>query len=428
MNLELVTIGDELLLGFTVDTNAAHLARELASIGVRITRRATVGDDPQVIAIAVREALGRSGAVITTGGLGPTADDRTKPVIASIFGRDMKIDEDILNALEQRWLKRFGNPLPISNRQQAQVPVGATILNNRHGSAPGIWLEDSRGWVAMLPGVPREMRGMLEDTLMPLVRDRMNASGGASTVVRSRTLRTANIAESALADRLGELAGGVNGLPLAYLPGNDGVDLRLTADGLAPIEADKALAAAAKLVHEKVGAFVYGEGEDDLAAIVLAECSAHQHTVAVAESCTGGLLGARLTAIPGSSAVFHGGIIAYDNTVKTRDLGVSESTIAEHGAVSEQVARAMAAGVRARFGTSIGIGITGVAGPDGGTPEKPVGTVWVATDIDGDVNAVKGVLAGNRNEIRFRASQVALDRIRRAYLRQTLGEAWTTRA
>jgi nicotinamide-nucleotide amidase len=172
--IEVVTIGDELLLGFTVDTNAAHLARELASVGVEIVQRATVGDDADDIARVVGDALERAGAVITTGGLGPTSDDRTKPAIAAIFGREMRLDEEPLAWLERRWTQRFNSPLPIANRQQAMIPEGARKLTNNHGSAPGIWLEDDRGrWVAMLPGVPREMRGMLADTLLPLVRERV---------------------------------------------------------------------------------------------------------------------------------------------------------------------------------------------------------------------------------------------------------------
>ena len=191
MNLEIVTIGDELLLGFTIDTNAAHIAREFAGLGIRVVRRATVGDDAESIASAVQEALGRTGAVITTGGLGPTADDMTKPAIAAIFGKSMVMDDEILANLEARWLKRFGHELPPSNRQQAMVPEAATILANRHGSAPGIWLEDDqRRWVAMLPGVPREMRGMIADTILPLLRDRVGAD---ATVIRSRTVRTANV-------------------------------------------------------------------------------------------------------------------------------------------------------------------------------------------------------------------------------------------
>ena len=286
MNLEIVTIGDELLLGFTIDTNAAHLARELAGLGIRIVRRTTVGDEPEGITTAIREALERTGAVITTGGLGPTADDRTKPAIAEIFGRDMVLDAAILENLEQRWLKRFGVAMPESNRQQAMVPEGATILANRHGSAPGIWLEDAHGrWVAMLPGVPREMRGMLADTLLPRLRERVPVGGA---VVRSRTLRTANISESALADRLGELGRGVDGFSLAFLPGIDGVDLRLTSGAYPADETDRRLDEAAARLRERVGRYVYGDGDADLAALMLAQCIERQATIAVAESCTGG--------------------------------------------------------------------------------------------------------------------------------------------
>lgn len=425
MNLEIVTIGDELLLGFTIDTNAAHLAGEFAALGVRIVRRTTCGDDADAIRDAVQQALDRTGAVITTGGLGPTADDQTKPAIASIFGRGMVMDETILANLEARWQKRFGHALPVSNRQQALVPEHCTILENRHGSAPGIWLEDERGrWVAMLPGVPREMRGMLADTILPRLRDRLPQNG---PVVRARTLRTANIAESALADRLGDLARGVDGLSLAYLPGNDGVDLRLTSYDSPAAETERALRAAADKVREKVGRFVYGEGDDDLAALMLAEAGGRGDTMAVAESCTGGLLGMRLTAVPGSSRVFVGGTIAYANEVKIRELGVDAAVIESQGAVSEAVARAMATGARLRFGSSIGIGITGIAGPDGGSAEKPVGTVWVAVDWPGELRAARAVLPGDRGEIRWRASQLALDQLRKLYARDEDATGWTAR-
>lgn len=427
MDLELVTIGDELLLGFTIDTNSAHLAREFAAIGVRISRRSTVGDDPDVIAMAVREALDRTGAVITTGGLGPTADDRTKPVIGGLFGRTMVMDDAILASLQKRWLQRFGVALPVSNRQQAMVPSDAVILTNNHGSAPGIWLEDLAGrWVAMLPGVPREMRGMLADTLLPRVRDRMTASSQSeATVVRSRTLRTANIAESALADRLGDLAAGVNGLSLAFLPGNDGVDLRITVNGVPSAEAERQLTDAAVLIEAKVANFIYGHEQDDMASIVLALCAQRKATVAVAESCSGGLLGSRFTAIPGSSAIFQGGVISYHNDSKTRDLGVDPDTLKRVGAVSEETVRAMAAGVRRRFNTDIGLAITGIAGPGGGTPEKPVGTVWVAVDIAGDVEATRAIMPGDRNEMRYRSTQLVLDRLRRALIKAPASTGWT---
>lgn len=423
MNLEIVTIGDELLLGFTIDTNAAHIARELAAIGIRIVHRTTIGDDADHIAAAVQDALKRTGAVITTGGLGPTADDRTKPAIARVFGREMVLDAEILSSLEARWLKRFGQAMPVSNRQQATVPIGATILENRHGSAPGIWLENELGhWAAMMPGVPREMRGMLSDTLLPRLRA-LVPSGGR--VVRSLTLRTANISESAVADRMGELAGGISGLSLAYLPGADGVDLRVTSDVLNDAETTIALNAAAAQIREKVGRYIYGENSDDLAELMLAACKAQNQTIAVAESCTGGLVGARLTAIPGSSAVVQGGVIAYANDVKIQALGVSAADIQRYGAVSEPVARAMATGIRLKFGTTIGLSVTGIAGPDGGTPEKPVGTVWVAVDFNGEVHAVRAVLPGDRNEIRYRAAQLVLDRLRRVFSQESNTEAWT---
>ena len=202
LRVELITIGDELLLGFTLDTNAAHIARTLAEAGVEVVRRTTVGDEADVIASAVREALERTGAVITTGGLGPTSDDLTKPSIAKIFGRKMVLDEEIAAALERRWLARFpGGKFPTTNRSQAEIPEGAGILTNRHGSAPGIWLEDEkRRWVAMIPGVPREMRGMLAEEVLPHIRALMSDTESA---VISGTLRTTGIAESAIAEILG---------------------------------------------------------------------------------------------------------------------------------------------------------------------------------------------------------------------------------
>lgn len=415
MDIEIVTIGSELLLGFTIDTNAAHLARELAALGVSISRRTTVPDDAGSIASAVRAALDRSGAVITTGGLGPTSDDFTKPAIAALFGREMLLDERILEGLRRLWRER-GRPgeLPVANHQQAMVPRGARVLENRHGSAPGIWLEDEHGrWVAMLPGVPGEMRGMLADTLLPLVRERLAAAGAARTVVRSRTIRTTGIAESIVAERLGDVAREAAELPVAYLPGLRGLDLRLTARDLPPDEADAALERGIGLLRARVGRFVYGEGDDDLAAVVLERCRARGLRIALAESCTGGLLGARLTAIPGSSDVLVGGIVAYANEVKETLLDVPHEMIAEHGAVSEPVVRRMAAGARRRLGAGLGIAITGIAGPGGGTAEKPVGTVWIAIDVGHDSRAVRTLFVGDREEIRERAAQSALEMVRR---------------
>lgn len=407
--VEVVTIGDELLLGFTIDTNAAHLARALASIGMHIVRRTTVGDTPDEIATAVREALDRTGAVITTGGLGPTSDDLTKQSIAAIFGRSMHLDEAHVAWMEERWRTRFGRPLPASNKQQAMIPDGARKLENNHGSAPGIWLEDERGrWVAMLPGVPREMRGMLADTLLPLLRERVTAD----QVVRSLTLRTVGIGESALADRIDAMEGGPLGVTLAYLPSIAGVDLRLTVRDIPNDEANVRLDAAAARLRERVGSAIYGEDDVDLAAVILDLCRARGMTIGVAESCTGGLLGARLTAISGSSDVVRGGVIAYHNDLKRGLLGVDAPVLEEHGAVSEPVVRQMAAGARTAAQSTIGLAITGVAGPTGGTPEKPVGTVWIAADMNGDVETKLLKLWGDRDEIRQRSAQWTLDLLR----------------
>lgn len=415
MNIEIVTIGDELLLGYTIDTNGAHLARELAAIGVEVVRRTSVRDDAGEIASVVRDALERTGAVITTGGLGPTSDDMTKPSIAALFGRELRVDEGLLTQLEARWRARFDRPLPASNLQQVAIPDGATVLPNAHGSAPGIWIEDERGrWVAILPGVPREMRGMLADALMPRLRERLSAAGGVPKVVRSRTLRTTAIAESALADRLGDVAPALGGLTLAFLPGQEGVDLRLTARGMTADDADAALAHGLALLRDRIGTHVYGEGSVDLASVVLDRCRAANQTIATAESCTGGLLGARLTAIAGSSDVVLGGVIAYANEVKIDQLGVAEHDLATAGAVSEPVARQMARGARERFGATIAIAITGVAGPGGGSLEKPVGTVWIAVDAEGrEPVAHRSVFIGDRSEIRYRSAQFALELVRR---------------
>ncbi len=410
-----MTIGDELLLGFTIDTNAAHLARELAAIGVEIVHRTTVGDSADDIADAVEAALDRTGAVITTGGLGPTSDDMTKPSIAALFGRKMIRDEAILEALKARWAKyrRLG-PFPESNVAQAMIPEGATIISNQHGSAPGIWLEDAAGrWVAMLPGVPREMKGMLADELLPMVVRRMESLGGAPTVIKSRTLRTTGIAESALADQLGDLARGFDGLSLAFLPSVDSVDLRLTTRGLTADAADAALAVGTLKLREAAGRYVYGEDGADLAEVVLDACRRRGVTISVAESCTGGLLGARLTAVAGSSDVFIGGILSYDNSVKREWLSVSDGDLENHGAVSEEVAATMARSVREKMKTDIGISTTGVAGPGGGTAAKPVGMVWVAIDgIGTQARCLR--LFGTREEVRQRTVQAALDMVRRS--------------
>ncbi len=413
--VELVTIGDELLLGFTIDTNAAHLSRTLAASGFEVVRRTTVGDEAGKIADAVREGLDRTGAVITTGGLGPTNDDLTKPAIAELFGREMRLDAAIAEELERRWRARFPTSVfPTSNRAQAEIPSGARILANRHGTAPGIWLEDDRGrWVAMLPGVPREMRGMVEEELLPI----MTKLGGGGNPIVSGTLRTTGIAESAIADLLGkEFLGArdteLGALPLAYLPGVAGVDLRVTVRGMPLAPAHRLVKQAIAKLRGRLSAYVYGEDDADLAGVVLDECRIRGLTLAVAESCTGGMLGERITSVPGSSDVFLGGVIAYANEIKRDALGVRQADIDSFGAVSETVALQMAYGVRERTGSDIGVSITGIAGPGGGSVEKPVGLIWVAVHHT-DGKARRFHAGGDRAEIRQRAVQAALEMLRR---------------
>jgi nicotinamide-nucleotide amidase len=305
--------------------------------------------------------------------------------------------------------------MPESNRQQAMIPSGATKLVNRHGSAPGIWLEDERGrWVAMLPGVPREMRGMLADTLLPLIRERL---GTERRVVRSRTLRTTGIGESHIADLVTRISDDITDVELAYLPNADGTDLRVTVRGLPHDEAEVRLTAAAERLRSVVASYIYGEDAIELADVVLSLCREKGVSIGVAESCTGGLLGARLTAIPGSSDVVRGGVIAYHDDIKRQMLGVPPELIVEHGAVSEPVVRAMATGARKATNVDAALAITGIAGPGGGTEEKPVGLVWIALDYRGEVESRRFMMLGDRAEIRHRSAQAAMEMLRQRLAR-----------
>jgi nicotinamide-nucleotide amidase len=334
----------------------------------------------------------------------------TKRVAAELYGVPLVTDQTYLRRLEERW-QRLGRPgpMPEANKTQAEVPAGATILPNPRGTAPGLWLEDARGVVALLPGVPHEMRAMAVTEVAPRIAAR--AEPGRTTVWR--TLRTTGISESAVADRVGPLENALAPLTVAYLPSFDGVDLRITAWRMDPDEAQGRLAAAAARVRSAVAEGCYGEGEADLAAVVLDRCRERDVRLAVAESCTGGLVGARLTAVPGASTVFAGGVIAYDDRVKTRDLAVPPEALQAHGAVSEPVVRGMADGVRRRFDVAGAIAVSGIAGPEGGTADKPVGTVWLCAVADERVRTAQVRFPGDRGEVRTRAAQAALELMRR---------------
>lgn len=402
--IEVVTIGHELLLGHTLDTNSAYAGQRLADAGVRVVRRTSVGDNPADIAEAVGSALDRTGWVLTTGGLGPTRDDITKHVVSELLGMPLAFDEAIWAELLARW-QRIGRIPSDSNRTQAMVPRGATVLPNRWGTAPGLWIPSPRGTVIMLPGVPHEMRNLLDHEVVPRLLDQ----GGG--VIRSRTVRTAGVPESVLGERLDPLEAELAPLSLAYLPDVAGVDLRLTAWQLPASEADARLAAGVARLREVAGQWIYGEGDDDLAAVLLAAARAAGRRIAVAESCTGGLLGGRITAIPGSSDCFLGGVIAYHDAVKTELLGVEAELIARHGAISGEVAEAMVRGVAERTGADLALSITGIAGPAGGSEEKPVGTVWFGVWDCNKVTSVRVGFPGTRFEIRARAVQAGLGKL-----------------
>ena len=419
MDCELLTVGTELVLGLTVDTNAADLGRALAAAGVRVLRRTSVPDDHEPIRDAVRAALGRTGLLIVSGGLGPTRDDLTKRAVAEVLGKSLRHDPAILAHLEDLYRRRGIARMPESNRSQADVPEGATVRENQWGTAPGLWLEDREGRVVvLLPGVPAEMRGLLEHEVIPRLRQRIADADakapGAAPVVRSRVLRTTGIAESALADLVGDPARLLPpSVTLAWLPSFDGTDLRLTAWRLPAADADAALEAGVEALRPKLGAACYAEGENDLAAVVLDLLAAQGARLATAESCTGGLIGERLTSIAGSSRVYRGGIVAYDDDVKLHLLGVSAETLVAHGAVSEAVAREMAAGAARVLETDAALAVTGIAGPTGAVPGKPVGTVWIAVSWRGGLRAFTHVLPGSRDAVRRRAAQWALDYLRR---------------
>ena len=391
--LEIVTIGDELLLGETVDHNSAWLGRRLAAEGIRVARRATVGDDEDAIAAAVREALDRTGTVLCTGGLGPTPDDLTRPAVARLFGRRLLLDPALLEALRARFRAR-GLEMPEINRTQAEVPEGATIFPNPYGTAPGLALQDERGRLAiLLPGVPRELHAIVAQHVIPFLRARWRMR---SRPIRHRVLRTTGIPESALAERIAPLLPQLAPLRVAFLPDPTGVDLRITSWGELDAEAaDRALDTAEALLRPALGHHLYGRDDEDLADAaveVVAECGPEE----------------RLTDRPGASAYFHAAVVAYADAAKETILGVRRATLAAHGAVSEATAREMLDGVRRLTGTETAIAVTGIAGPGGGSPEKPVGTVWIAAAAGTATDARLHRFGGDRTEIRERAAQAAL--------------------
>ena len=420
MDAEILTVGTELVLGFTVNGNAAVMGAMLAEAGVRVRRIVAVTDEPALIEDAVRAALDRAGTVIICGGLGPTKDDLTRESVAKVFGKTLRRDDAIVERLRGWYQRRGITQMPEANLVQADVPEGATILQNELGTAPGLWIEQDGKLAVLLPGVPKELKALMQEKVVPRLIKRMEDHAVRAThyvprtTTKSRTLRTTSIGESNIADMLGDYQPKIGeGVSLAFLPSTAGTDLRLTAWDLPEGEADQRLARAVDWLRSKIDGKSYGEGDTDLASVVLEKLGEQGVKLATAESCTGGLLGARLSAVPGASKVYLGGVVAYDNDVKLHFLGVSADDLASHGAVSETVARQMARGIARSTGAEAAIAITGIAGPDGGSDEKPVGTVWFGIVWKDTERAFTLVLPGDREDVRGRAAQYALDYLRR---------------
>ena len=404
---EIVTIGTEMLLGDLVDTNTAWLSARLATLGVGVYRHTTVGDNRDRIAEALKEAALRAALVITTGGLGPTSDDLTNEVLADVTDREM-VEYPEARAHIDEMFRRFGREPTANNYKQAVFPEGTTLIPNPQGTAMGALLEADGTLFATLPGVPSEMKGMFEETLEPLIRNRTEGS------IVSKTLWFAGIGESALAEQVQDFLDATDPT-VAPLAGQGKVRLRITTRAATPEEAEKRMAPVEREILARLGDYYFGEGDETLESAVGRLLKENGATLALAESCTGGLLAKRLTDVAGSSAYFKEGLVTYSNESKERLLGVPKEMLLEHGAVSEIVARKMADGVRKLAGSDYGLSVTGIAGPDGGTEEKPVGLVFIGlSDSEGtfaerlDLSA----WARSREAIRERSANRALDLLR----------------
>lgn len=410
---EVISVGTELLLGDIVNANAAHIGRELARVGIDCLRHVCVGDNEERIARAIEESLGRADAVILTGGLGPTQDDVTREAIARVTGRRLLADDAIAARIRERF-RRMGRDMPESNLRQAEVPEGATPIDGI-GTAPGLIVEHGGRVIYAVPGVPAEMREMVARIVLADLQER---AGGRTPIV-SRVVRTAGLAESAVADALAPLWGRVPaGATIAFLAGGGEVRVRITVKAPDEESAAALLDDVEREVRAALGPAVMGTGDETLEVVAGRLLRERGWTVACAESLTGGLLGARITQVPGASEYFRGSVVAYATEVKRDVLGVDAHVLADHGPVSAETAAAMARGARGRLGADVGLALTGVAGPT--ELGAPVGTVFLA--VDGPIGAaVRGLrLPGDRETIRTLAAAAALNLLR-LYLLEAAG-------
>jgi len=420
MKAHLLTIGDELLIGQTTNTNAAWLGERLSRMGVEVERTVTVGDDPDRMREELDRSARRARLLLLTGGLGPTHDDVTREVVADYFDAPLRTDDDILSRI-RRYYERRGRQMPSSGPKLAQVPEGFSVLDNPVGAAVGLWGEravhGAERLVGLLPGVPDEMKGIFKGAVQPRLERQSDLQD-----VAHRTLVTSGIAESELQERLGDLSELLDEtLHLAYLPSTSGVRLRLTAANADPATAAERLDRLEAHIRDRAGLHVIGTGDVTLEEVLGDQLRAAGRTIASAESATGGLIGHRLTGVSGSSDYYLGSVVAYANAVKQSVLGVEAETLAEYGAVSEPVAVQMAEGVRDRLDADVGVATTGIAGPKGGTEEKPVGTVWLGYADDVRSRAVKQQFVEDRSLNKELFASAALDLVRREQAQRERG-------
>ncbi len=411
MNAEIIAIGSEMLTPFRTDTNSLFLTARLNELGVNVVRKTVVGDDQPRLTEAIAQAWERSGIVMTIGGLGPTADDLTRECAAAVLGRALKSDAAIAEWLVARFRSR-GMVMPQINLRQAMVIEGATILPNTRGTAPGQWMEHDGKHLILLPGPPREMETMFSDAVLPALRERLPRA-----YLRRRQLRMTGLTESAAEEIIAPIFTRYTNPVTTILATLGEIQVHLMSTAPTEAEATACVDDLAAQLEKALGAVVFsndGKGLETVAGSLLA---ARGESLAVAESCTGGLLGERVTAVAGSSKYFLGGVVSYADAVKESLLGVPAVMIEEHGAVSEPVARQMANEVRARLGATYGLSITGIAGPDGALPGKPVGLVYIALATpDGTPDGTKVAMkkfTGEREPVRWQAAQAALDLLRR---------------
>lgn len=406
----IIAVGSEMLTPFHVDTNSLVITERLNAIGYDVRLKVVVGDDTEELAAVFEGALTWADVVVVIGGLGPTDDDITRETIARVLQAPLEVHEHVVERIRERFARR-GMEMPAINYRQAMAPRGATLLDNPNGTAPGLWIERGPTAIVLLPGPPREMRPMFD----AVIADRLAARSSGTGLFR-RVLRVTGRAESDVDAHAQPVYGRwtTARIPIAttILAVLGQIELHLTARAESRREADAALDAAVEELKAVLGPAVYSTDGRNLEAVVGDLLREKHFTVAVAESCTGGLLTSRLTDVPGSSAYVERGFVCYSNRSKVELLGVSDAILMEHGAVSDPVAQAMAAGARARAGTNVGIGITGIAGPDGGTPAKPVGAVSIAVIVDSETRVRTFQFVGSREEVKFQASQAALNMLR----------------